>query len=149
MPRMKNYMVADLNSIDAVRCPCGFAKRAFATPDNKTATVHVVDIQLDARTHYHKTMTEIYVILEGEGHMELDGERIPVKPMTAIFIKPGCRHRAVGKMRIINVPIPAFDAKDEWFDDEDEKPAPTRKPRRRRPAPAARAPLISSRSSSP
>ena len=132
MARKKNYMVADLNSIDAVRCPCGFARRAFATPDNTTATLHVVDIQLDARTHYHKKMTEIYVILEGEGHMELDGELIPVKPMTAIFIKPGCRHRAVGKMRIINVPIPAFDPKDEWFDDAGEDPSPAKKPRRRR-----------------
>jgi mannose-6-phosphate isomerase-like protein (cupin superfamily) len=138
MPRKKNYMIADLESIDAVRCPCGFARRAFATPGNRTATLHVVDIQLDARTHYHKKMTEIYVILEGEGHMELDGELIPVKPMTAIFIKPGCRHRAVGKMRIINVPIPAFDPKDEWFDDENAAPAPHKKPRRR----SARQPII-------
>ena len=61
-------------------------------------------------------MTEIYLILEGEGHMELDGKSVPVKPMSAIFIKPGCRHRAVGEMRIINVPIPAFDPSDEWFD---------------------------------
>ena len=60
----------------------------------------------------------IYLILEGEGYMELDGERIPVKPMTSIFIKPGCRHRAVGKMKIINIPIPAFDPADEWFDED-------------------------------
>ena len=80
------------------------------------ATVHRVDIQEDARTHYHKKLTEIYVILEGEGSMELDGQLFPIKPMTAIFIKPGCRHRAVGKMTIINVAIPAFDPSDEWFD---------------------------------
>jgi mannose-6-phosphate isomerase-like protein (cupin superfamily) len=61
-------------------------------------------------------MTEIYLILEGEGFMELDGELIPVNPMTSIFIKPGCRHRAVGKMRIVNIPVPAFDPSDEWFD---------------------------------
>ena len=65
---------------------------------------------------YHKKLTEIYLIIEGEGFMELDGELIPVKPLTAIFIKPGCRHRAVGKMRIVNIPIPAFDPGDEWFD---------------------------------
>ena len=133
MPRKKNYLIANLNSIDAVRCPCGFARRAFATPENRTATLHLVDIEIDARTHYHKKMTEIYVILEGEGHMELDGELIPVKPMTAIFIKPGCRHRAVGKMRIINVPIPAFDPKDEWFDEERTlKPAVAQQPSRKR-----------------
>jgi hypothetical protein len=48
--------------------------------------------------------------------MELDGEMIPVKPLTSIFIKPGCRHRAVGQMKIVNIPIPAFDPTDEWFD---------------------------------
>jgi len=110
-------MVADLNSIEAVRCPCGWAKRAFAGPENRTATMHLVSIETDSRVHYHKVMTEIYLILEGEGYMELDGERIPVKPMMAIFIKPGCRHRAVGRMKIINVPVPAFDEGDEYEDE--------------------------------
>ena len=104
---MANYMVADLNAIDAVRCPCGWAKRAFASPENQTATMHLVSIEQDSRVHYHKKMTEIYLILEGEGFMELDGERIAVRPMMAIFIKPGCRHRAVGNMKIINVPVPS------------------------------------------
>jgi len=54
--------------------------------------------------------------LEGEGYVELDGELISVKPMTAVYIKPGCRHRAVGRMRIVNVPIPAYDPDDEWVD---------------------------------
>ncbi|MDB5294927.1 MAG: Cupin domain protein, partial [Phycisphaerales bacterium] len=45
-------------------------------------------------------------------------ERFPVKPLTAIFIKPGCRHRAIGNLKIINVPIPAFDPADEFFDEE-------------------------------
>ena len=78
--------------------------------------MHRVEIQEDARTHYHKTLTEIYVVLEGEGSMELDGELIPIRPMTSILIKPGCRHRAVGRMTILNVVIPAFDPADEWFD---------------------------------
>jgi mannose-6-phosphate isomerase-like protein (cupin superfamily) len=113
-----NYLVADLTQIPPTRCPCGWARRAFSTPDNQTATMHLVEILEDSRTHYHKKMTEIYLILEGEGHLDLDGELIPVKPMTSIFIKPGCRHRAIGKMKIINIPIPAFDPTDEWFDDE-------------------------------
>ena len=111
-----NYMIARFDEIDAVKCPCGFAKRAFAVPDNSTATMHIVDIQADSRVHYHKKLTEIYLILEGSGQMELDGEKIPVEPFTAVFIKPGCRHRAIGKMKIVNVCIPSFDAKDEWFD---------------------------------
>lgn len=55
--------------------------------------------------------------MEGEGHVELDNELVPVKLLTAIFIKPGCRYRAVGKLRLLNVPIPAFDPQGEWFDE--------------------------------
>jgi len=113
---MTNYMIAQLDDIDSVKCPCGFSRRAFLSPDNPVATLHIVDITEDARAHYHKKLTEIYLILEGAGYMELDGERVAVKPLTAILIKPGCRHRAVGKMRIVNIPIPAFDPEDEWFD---------------------------------
>jgi len=113
---MANYMIADFSEMNAVTCPCGFSRRAFAGPDNPVATMHVVDIEEDARIHYHKKLTEIYLVLEGSGEMELDGRRVPVKPLTSIFIKPGCRHRAVGRMRIVNVCIPAFDPKDEWFD---------------------------------
>jgi mannose-6-phosphate isomerase-like protein (cupin superfamily) len=109
-------MIAQLDEIAAVKCPCGFSRRAFVSNDNPAATMHVVDITQDARLHYHKKLTELYLVLEGSGYMELDGEQVPVKPLTAIFIKPGCRHRAVGKMRIANVTIPAFDAEDEWFD---------------------------------
>ena len=113
---MSNYMIANFEDIDPVRCPCGWAKRAFAEPGNDLATMHVVEIEKDSRTHYHKKMTEIYFVLEGEGHIELDGESFPIKPQSAIFIKPGCRHRAVGKLKILNVPIPAFDPEDEWED---------------------------------
>ena len=113
---MKNYLIAQLDEIDPARCPCGITRRAFAVPENPLATVHLVDIQEDARTHYHKRLTEIYLILEGEGHIELDGELVPVKPLTSIFIKPGCRHRAIGNLKIVNIPIPAFDPADEWFD---------------------------------
>ncbi len=114
--RAKNYLITQLDEVPPVRCPCGFARRGFSSPDNAVATIHLVDIQEDARTHYHKKMHEIYLILEGEGVMELDGERIPVKPMTSVMIKPGCRHRLIGRCKIVNVPIPAFDPDDEWFD---------------------------------
>lgn len=113
---MANYMIAKFDEIDPIKCPCGLARRAFVAEDNPTATMHIVDIRQDSRIHYHKKLTEVYLILEGAGQMELDGQKIPVEPLTAIFIKPRCRHRAVGKMRILNVSIPAFDPKDEWFD---------------------------------
>ena len=113
---MANYSIAHFDDIEAVKCPCGFAKRAFAQPENETATLHIVDIQEDAQVHYHKEHTEIYLILEGEGQMELDGEAVPVRPFTTVLIRPGWRHRAVGRLRIVNLCIPPFDPADEWFD---------------------------------
>ena len=112
----KKFVIAQLDAVPALKCPCGFSRRAFVSSDNPVATIHLVDMQTDAQMHYHKKLTEIYLILEGEGFMELDGKRYPVKPMTSILIKPGCRHRAVGKMKIVNIPVPAFDPDDEWFD---------------------------------
>jgi mannose-6-phosphate isomerase-like protein (cupin superfamily) len=113
---MANYIVAHFDQIEAVKCPCGFAQRAFALPDNTTATMHVVDIQADAKAHYHTDHTEIYLVLEGTGHIELDGQMVPVRPFSTVLIKPRCRHRAVGQMRIVNVCIPPFDPADEHFD---------------------------------
>lgn len=113
---MPNYMVAQMDEMATQPCPCGFTRRAFVDPDNQVATLHLLDVQADAQRHYHKNLTEIYFVLEGEGCLELDGEQLPVKPMTAVMIKPGCRHRAIGKLRVAIIPVPAFDPADEWFD---------------------------------
>ncbi len=113
---MPNYLIAQLDEIPPLKCPCGSTRRAFADSSEHVASLHLVDIREDARTHYHRKMTEIYLVLEGEGQMELDGRLFPIKPMTAIYIKPGCRHRAIGQLKIVNIPVPAFESDDEWFD---------------------------------
>jgi len=113
---MANYEIAQLDTLPPVRCPCGFVRRAFAGSPDHLASLHVVDIETDSRTHYHRKTTEIYLVLEGEGQIELDGQLFPLRPMTVVYIRPGCRHRAIGRLKIVNVPIPAFDDKDEWFD---------------------------------
>lgn len=112
---MKNYEIAQLNETERTKCPCGTTRRAFAE-QGSVASIHIVEISKEAKIHYHKKMTEIYLILEGEGYLELDGEKIHVKPMTTVKIKPGCRHRAVGNLKIVNIPVPAFDEADEFFD---------------------------------
>lgn len=113
---MQSYDCAQLDSIPGVPCPCGISRRAFGASENTLATTHLVEISEAARTHYHKRLTETYVILEGEGFIELDGERLPVKPLSTVMIRPGCRHRAIGKMKVLNFVVPAFDPEDEWFD---------------------------------
>jgi mannose-6-phosphate isomerase-like protein (cupin superfamily) len=113
---MRNFESAQLTDLTAVTCPCGQARRAFVGVPNAPASVHMTNIAVNAKVHYHKRLTEVYVVLEGEGHLELDGECLPVKPLLAVMIKPGCRHRAVGKMRLLIVVTPPFDPSDEWFD---------------------------------
>ena len=90
----------------------------FAEKREFPATVHLTEISEDARTHYHRRLTETYVIQECDNtaYMELDGEKHPVRPGTAIMIPPGTRHRAVGKMKVIIFCTPKFDPQDEWFD---------------------------------
>ncbi|HEY3397003.1 MAG TPA: cupin domain-containing protein [Armatimonadota bacterium] len=114
MEMTPRFEVSQLDDIAAVTCPCGQTQRAFT--GSRVASCHLVEVSAEARSHYHKRLTELYVVLEGEGALELDGELIPVRPLSAALIRPGCRHRAVGQMRIINIPIPAFDPNDEWFD---------------------------------
>jgi mannose-6-phosphate isomerase-like protein (cupin superfamily) len=113
---MPNDLINQLDEIAPVACPCGWARRAFADAAAHVAGVHLVDIRQDAQVHYHRKMTEIYVVLEGQGEIELDGQRFPLKPLTVVYIRPGCRHRALGHLRLLNIPIPAFDPADEWFD---------------------------------
>ena len=81
-------------------------------------SLHVTEISLDARAHYHKRITETYFILEcdDDACIELDGQHLPVQPRTAILIHPGTRHRAIGKMKVVIVASPKFDPSDEWFD---------------------------------
>lgn len=111
-------MVVDVNGLDPARCPCGWARRAFADVPGAPASVHRVEIETDVRVHYHRAHTEIYYVLEcAEGAaVELDGEPLPVKPGSAVLIPPGTRHRAVGRMTILNLVVPPFDPSDEWFD---------------------------------
>ena len=110
------YQIVQMDQLDPTPCPCGTAKRAFAEDPASPASLHITEITEDAQTHYHKRMTEVYHVLEGSGEIELDGERFPIGPGSTIQIRPGCRHRAIGRIKIINVAIPAFDPEDEWFD---------------------------------
>ena len=112
---MSTYRIVDLASLPGVPCPCGTARRAFGDVADYPATIHLTEICEEAQTHYHRTHTETYYILEcgPDAQMELDGERIPIKPGMCILIPPGVKHRAVGQMKILNIVIPKFDPADE------------------------------------
>lgn len=118
MPVTSDFEVAHLPELPGVSCPCGTARRAFEGIEDFPATVHLTEISTDAKVHYHKRLTETYVVQECEPNacIELNGDRHPVAPGTAVLIKPGTRHRAIGKMKVIIFCTPKFDPEDEWFD---------------------------------
>jgi mannose-6-phosphate isomerase-like protein (cupin superfamily) len=116
MTHPPSYVIEQLDELPPRDCPCGSTRRGFAGRADTPVSIHWVEISAEARTHYHKRLTEIYIVIEGEGHLELDGQHVPVKPLTSVLIRPGCRHRAVGRLKVINVVLPAFDPADEWFD---------------------------------
>ena len=109
------YEVRHFEEVEAVECPCGLARRAWADAADFPATVHQTEITLDARPHRHARQTECYVVLDcgPDAAMELDGQRVPVRIGTTVLIRPGCVHRAVGEMRVLVVCVPKFDAGDE------------------------------------
>lgn len=114
----RRYQFVDFAALPGVPCPCGTARRAFADVADYPATVHVTEIADDARVHYHREHTETYYILECEpdAAIRLDEEVLPVHPGCCILIPPGVRHRAIGRMKIINIVVPKFDPADEHFD---------------------------------
>jgi quercetin dioxygenase-like cupin family protein len=112
----KRYSLATLRDLPAQPCPCGRSRRAFADDPAGAASLHQVTVEADSKVHYHRRHTEIYYVLEGGGEVELDGQTVPAPAGTAVLIKPGCRHRPLGKMTLLVSSVPVFDPADEWMD---------------------------------
>jgi mannose-6-phosphate isomerase-like protein (cupin superfamily) len=111
----KRYQIVDFDQIPGVPCPCGTARRALLDVPDFPGTIHRTDISTDAKLHYHRRLSETYYVLQcaPDAQMQLDDELVPVRPGTCIFIPPGVRHRAVGKMTVLIVVFPKFDPDDE------------------------------------
>jgi hypothetical protein len=117
MPEVHPYVIVNFDNISPVACPCGEARRAFADIAYFPGTLHRTTITDTAKTHYHKTLTETYYILEcnSEAYLELDGSSVPVRSGTCVIIPPGVKHRAVGHMTVLILSLPKFDPADEFI----------------------------------
>lgn len=76
------------------RSTCGWRDRLISHEDiplSPAAWAHAVDID-GARLHYHKRSTELYYVLEGSGHVVLDGVEEPVTKGSLVHIPPGVVH---------------------------------------------------------
>jgi mannose-6-phosphate isomerase-like protein (cupin superfamily) len=67
--------------------------------------------------HYHKLSEEIYLLLDGRGRMEIDGEFREVGPGDAILIPAGAWHQieAVESLRFLCCCAPPYQHDDTYF----------------------------------
>ena len=69
--------------------------------------------------HYHRLSEEIYLITEGGGRLEVDGEERDVRAGDAILIPPGAWHTLVagaGGARLLCCCVPAYSHDDTYFE---------------------------------
>ena len=55
----KRFMIAQLDEIKPVPCPCGQARRAFGEEGNTLATMHLTDIFADAQYRARNDMLQV------------------------------------------------------------------------------------------
>jgi len=97
------------------RSTCGWRDRLISREDTEVAAwAHAVDID-GAREHYHKRSTELYYVLEGDGHVVLNGVEQAVRKGSMVHIPPGVVHGAKGRMRVLVVGIPDIADDDLFF----------------------------------
>ncbi len=63
----------------------------------------------DAKPHWNGHTHEYYCVLEVEGALVIDGERVPVAAGDCVWIKPGAHHYAEGSITSLIIAMPAFD----------------------------------------
>jgi len=112
----KGYLVRRLSEAPTVPCPCGQSTRPLTRADTPLCNLHVTFIK-DSVKHYHKETTEVYLILEGRGRLELNEDVIEVEPGMVIYIEPYTAHRlqSEGGVKTVVFGVPALRADDEYF----------------------------------
>lgn len=68
--------------------------------------------------HYHGASEEIYLVVEGGGALEVDGETRDVGPGDAVLIAPGAWHQLTagpGGVRLLCCCVPAYADDDTFF----------------------------------
>jgi quercetin dioxygenase-like cupin family protein len=68
--------------------------------------------------HYHALSEEIYLVLEGEGELEVDGDRRRVAGGDAILIPPGAWHQLTAGegITILCCCVPPYSDEDTFFE---------------------------------
>jgi quercetin dioxygenase-like cupin family protein len=88
------------------------------TPVQSLAEATLAPAQATER-HYHRLSEEIYLLVEGGGRLEVDGEEQDVQAGDAILIPPGAWHTLVAGetgARLLCCCVPAYSHDDTYFE---------------------------------
>jgi len=61
--------------------------------DHLTVSITHMHPNQETKGHSHDDLEEVYIFLEGEGEIQIDTEKMPVKPNDIVTIKPGAFHK--------------------------------------------------------
>jgi len=106
--------------------PCGKLKHHF-TDKGLEVDINRIEIGGKTKQHYHKKMTEIYLIVSGNGEMKIKDketgkvESKSVRPLSSVLIPPEHTHQLIntGKEVLVHYVIcrPPWSEDDELFED--------------------------------
>lgn len=110
-------VIVDIDLAPSVDLPHGRGKKiCLFSPSNgaKKSDVHINVLNpgvTKGSIHYHKTIENIYILLEGKGKIvDEDGKEYPVKAGQAVFLQPGETHEVynTGKkpLRLVEIYSP-------------------------------------------
>lgn len=99
MQERNGAIIGNINEVLWETFPAHFDAHSKALVNSANTRSRYLDFRISSyqpkgyvASHKHRVQEQVYHVLEGEGLMELDGERFVVRPHDYIFIPPGVEH---------------------------------------------------------
>ncbi len=91
--------------------------RSNAPVENQSLAEACVAAGGATERHYHRLSEELYFVMEGEGCMEIDGEKREMGPGDGVLIPPGSWHQisARTRLRFLCCCAPPYADEDTYF----------------------------------
>jgi mannose-6-phosphate isomerase-like protein (cupin superfamily) len=110
--------VRSARTVEAFTTKDGSTIRELHHTERQSLAEAALEPGQSTQRHFHRQSEEIYVVLDGEGDLEIDGETRRVGPGDAALIPPGAWHviRAVGALRFLCCCAPPYSHEDTYFE---------------------------------
>ena len=112
--------IASRDRLEPFTTKDGSEIREYLHTDEQSLAEATLQPGQSTQRHYHSRSEEIYLVVEGSGRMELEGEERDVAAGDAILIPPGAWHeiRAAGNtpLRILCCCAPPYSHDDTYFE---------------------------------